>query len=169
MKLSRDISIQQEDVRGEMATQLIRELSAEITSRYSDMGDDGAGSFNPDDVTVERSAFVVARLDGQPVGCGALRPMDSGLAEIKRMYVAANARRLGVGRSILKELEQLAAKFDYYTIRLETGNRQPEAIALYERYGFRHIPPFGKYVGNPISICFEKKVETTPISPTSAI
>jgi putative acetyltransferase len=152
------ILIQQDDPHGETATQLVRELSAEIARRYSDLGDDGSGSFNPNDALVPRSVFVVARLDGQPVGCGALRPIDSGSAEVKRMFVAASARRLGIGRGILAKLERLAGEFGYHVIRLETGDRQPEAIALYERYGFYRIPPFGKYVDNPVSICFEKRV-----------
>jgi putative acetyltransferase len=152
------ISVQREDPHGEIAAQLVRELSAEIARRYHDMGDDGSGSFNLDDATVQRSAFVVARLDGQAVGCGALRPMDSESAEVKRMFVAESARRLGVGCRILAELERLAAEFGYRVIRLETGNRQPEAIALYERSGFHRIPPFGKYISSPVSICFEKEV-----------
>ena len=137
--------------------QLLRELSYEIARRYSDLGDDGSGSFNPKDVLVPRSVFIVARLDGQPVGCGALRPIDSDSAEVKRMYVAERARRLGIARRILTELEHFAAEYDYRVIRLETGNRQPEAVALYEKYGFYRIGPFGKYVENPVSIYFEKK------------
>jgi putative acetyltransferase len=152
------ISIKQDNPHGKAATQLVRELSAEITRRYSDLGDDGSGSFSPNDALVPRSAFVVARLDGQPVGCGALRPMDSESAEIKRMFVAVGARRLGIGRGILAELERLAGEFGYRVMRLETGNRQPEAIALYEKYGFYRIPPFGQYAGNPLCRCFEKGV-----------
>ena len=152
------ISVQPEDPRGEAATQLVRELTAEIAALYSDFGQAGSGSFSANDVLVPRSAFVVARLNGQPVGCGALRPMDAETVEIKRMYVAPSARRLGVGRKILTELERLAATFDYRVIRLETGIRQPEARALYERCCFHRIPPFGQYIGNPISVCYEKEV-----------
>jgi putative acetyltransferase len=159
-RMTSRISIQQEDPLGAVAAQLMRELSAEIALRYSDLGDDGSGSFSPSDALAPRSAFVVARLGGQPVGCGALRPMDSESAEIKRMFVAAKARRLGIGRRILVELERLAGECGYRVMRLETGNRQPEAIALYEGYGFCRIPPFGKYVGNPVSTCFEKSVVT---------
>lgn len=153
------LSVRAEEPLGAAATQLVRELTAEIARRYSDLGQDGSGSFSAADVMVPRSAFVVARLNGEPVGCGAIRPLDAEAAEVKRMYVAPSARRLGVGRRILAELERLAGEFDYRVLRLETGVRQPEAIALYERYGFRRIPTFGKYVGNPISLCFEKTVE----------
>ncbi len=157
-KTENDISVQPEDPRGEAATQLVRELTAEIAALYSDFGQDGSGSFSANDVLVPRSAFVVARLNGQPVGCGALRPMDAETMEVKRMYVAPCARRLGLGRRILAELERLAAGFGYHVMRLETGIRQPEARALYERFGFHRIPPFGQYIGNPISVCYEKAV-----------
>ncbi len=153
------IHVQKASPNSEAASELIGELSADLARRYSDMGDDGSGSFSPNDAAVPRSAFVVARLDGRPVGCGALRPMDDEAAEVKRMYVAESARRRGVARRILEELERAAAEFCYRFVRLETGLRQPEAIALYERCGFQRIPPFGKYVDNPMSVCFEKQVE----------
>lgn len=150
------ISVQQEDPRGEAATRLVRELTVEIASLYHDFGQDGSGAFDAKDVLVPRSAFIVAHLNGQPVGCGALRPIDRETVEVKRMYVAPGARQLGVGRRILAELERLAAEFDYRVMRLETGFRQPAAIALYERSGFHRIPPFGRYISDPVSVCFEK-------------
>ncbi len=156
--MASSIHIEQENPHGETAARLIRELSAELARRYADQGDDGSGSFRPEHAAGPRSAFLVARLEGQPVGCGALRPITEKVVEIKRMYVAEEARRLGVGRRILIELEQLAAHFGYEVINLETGLRQPEAIALYERNGFQHIPPYGENIGNPMSVCFEKKV-----------
>jgi putative acetyltransferase len=155
----KSISVRLEHPESEIATRLVREMTEEVSQLYRDLNDEGAGSFKPSDVLVPRSAFVVAWLDGQPAGCGALRPMDSEAAEVKRMFVRPVARRQGVGRQVLQELERLAAKFEYHFMRLETGDRQPEAIALYESYGFCRIPPYGKYVGNPISLCFEKPVE----------
>jgi hypothetical protein len=153
------ITVQREDPRSEAATNLMRELTAEVAERYSDFRPDGSVSFNAADVLVPRSAFVIARLNSEPAGCGALRPIDAEIVEVKRMYVCApHARRLGVGRRILTVLERLAVEFDYRVMRLETGFRQPETIALYERCGFRRIPPFGTYVGNPISVCYEKPV-----------
>jgi len=140
------------------ASQLIRELSADIVRRYVELGQDGSGSFSPNDVLVPRSVFLVARFEGDPVGCAALRPLDAEAAEVKRMYVAPSARRKGVGRALLAELERQAGRFGYRILRLETGNRQPEAVALYESCGYHLIPAFGKYIGNPVSICYEKAV-----------
>jgi putative acetyltransferase len=152
------ISVRAEDPSGEAAEQLVRELCVEIGSRYVDQADNGPSPFDMSEVTVPRSAFFIARIDNCPVGCVALRPMDSESAEIKRMYVAAAARRRGIGLLLLAELERIAAGFNYKILRLETGFRQPEAIALYEKSGFKRIPAFGPYIGNPVSICFEKRI-----------
>ena len=72
------------------------------------------------------------------------------------MYVAPAGRRKGIARRILVELEQQAQAFSYRAIRLETGIRQPEAQCLYEALGYRRIAAFGPYVGNPMSICYER-------------
>lgn len=141
------------------AVLLIAELDAELAARYGNV-DDGRGAFRPADVQGPRGAFVVARLGGKPVGCGALRPLDDGgsasSAEVKRMYVASEARGRGVARAILGRLEALARGFGYARLVLETGDRQPEAIRLYERAGFARIPCYGQYAGQAWSVCFEK-------------
>ena len=142
----------------EAAARLMRDLSAEEALRYHDLGSDPFDSFQPDDVRGPRSAFVMACLDGEPVGCGALRPIDASAAEINRMYVAPGLRRRGIGRGILGELERLAVAFGYRAVRLETGNRQPEAIGLYEGFGFRRTSPFGAHANDPVSLFFEKVV-----------
>jgi ribosomal protein S18 acetylase RimI-like enzyme len=100
--------------------------------------------------------FLVARLNGQPVGCGALRRFNDDTAEIKRMFVAPSARRKGIARRILVELERHAQALNYPAIRLETGIRQPEAQRFYESVGYRPRTAFGPYVGNPTSVCYEK-------------
>lgn len=130
-----------EDVQSAEAELLIAELSAELAALY-EIGDGSAG-FKPADVLVPRAAFVIARLDGYPVGCGALRPFDEHSGEIKRMYTRADYRRKGVAQAILAELERLAQEFGYTNVKLQTGPRQPEAAALYERVGYYRIPRFG--------------------------
>ena len=103
-----------------------------------------------------RSAFVVAWLDEKSVGCGALRQVDEDTVEVKRMYVVPEARRRGIARRILAELERLAAGFDYRRIILETGTFQPEALALYAAAGYRTTTRYGRYVDNPEAQCFAK-------------
>ena len=152
------ISVQREDPHSAIAAKLIAELIAELSSRYADREDDEASSFHPADATVPRGAFVIATLDGRPVGCGALRPMTDEVAEIKRMYVHPDARGLGVGRAIIAELERLAQDFGYRGLKLETGLRQPEAIALYTGRGFVRIESYADYRDNPLSVCFGKEI-----------
>ncbi|RNB89919.1 GNAT family N-acetyltransferase [Brevibacillus fluminis] len=129
-----------EDVRSTDATLLIKELSAELATLYQ--VSDGSAGFAPEDVEVPRSAFIVARLDDHPVGCGAMRPLDEDTVEVKRMYTRADFRRKGVAQAILIEIERLAGEFGYKSIKLQTGPLQPEAVALYERVGYYRIPIF---------------------------
>jgi putative acetyltransferase len=93
------------------------------------------------------------------VGCGAIRPLAPDVAEIKRMYVRKSARGLGVGRALVFELERLAAVFGYSRLVLETGVRQPEAIALYESRGFTRMANFAAYLDNPLSVCYGKDLK----------
>lgn len=99
---------------------------------------------------------VVAYADGAPVGCGAFKEFEPGVVEIKRMYVAPAHRRQGVAQAVLAELEAWAAKLGYPATVLETGRRQPAAIALYERYGYVLTPNYGQYVGVENSVCLRK-------------
>ena len=156
-----DVSIAVEDPTSPDAGELIRQLSAELAVRY-DFADDGSGLFSAADVQAPRAAFLVLRLDGRPVGCGALRPMDEegfeDAVEIKRMYVAPEVRGRRLAAVILERLEQLAREFGYARAVLETGDRNPEAIRLYERSGYEHIPPYGPYIGSARSVCFSKRL-----------
>lgn len=128
-----------EDVRSEDSVQLIKELSEELGLLY---GGDGTAGFQLSDVEVPRSAFIIARLDGYPVGCGAIRPLDEHSVEVKRMYTRSEYRRKGVAQAILAEAERLAIQFTYRNLKLQTGPLQPEAAALYERMGYYRIPIF---------------------------
>lgn len=155
------IEIKLENPTSTVAADLIRDLSAELARQYPDShGGDGAGAFKPQDVMVDRAAFVVA-WDGEiPVGCGALRPMDDEtVAEVKRMYVRPGMRGKGISRLILEALEEHGRGFGYHTLRLETGARQTEAIGLYQSAGYARIPCYGIYVNEPLSQCYEKRIE----------
>lgn len=153
------IHFTQEDPANEVGAALIRDLSAELAPVY---GDDGSGAFAPADVAVPRAAFVVAWLDGEPVGCGALRPMDEAdVAEVKRMFVRPTVRGQGISRQILRQLEEVAQEFGYSRLRLETGVYQTEAIGLYESSGYERIDCYGKYAERDISLCYEKTVSAS--------
>ena len=92
----------------------------------------------------------------QPVACGAIRRLDETAVEVKRMYVVPHRRGKGVAAEVLVELEKWAIELGYRISRLETGQRQPEAIALYKKSGYSIVENFGKYVGVENSVCFEK-------------
>ncbi len=110
--------------------------------------------------------YLVAYDGMRPVGMGALRPLpaaadqapDPQTAEVRRMFVDAAHRRRGVGREVLAALMQHATVMGYQRVVLETGDRQASAIAMYEQAGFRRIPPFGPHVGDPTSVCFERRL-----------
>jgi GNAT superfamily N-acetyltransferase len=101
---------------------------------------------------------VVAYQHNQPVGCGAFKEFEPGTVEIKRMYVRPECRQQGVARAVLGELETWAAELGYPTAVLETGKRQPEAIALYQRSGYDFTPNYGQYVGVENSVCLRKEL-----------
>lgn len=96
----------------------------------------------PDELTPPKGAFLVARLDGNPVGCGGLKCGDKEIGEIKRMWVAQSVRGLGVGRRILEALEQRAVESGLDTLRLETNRSLTEALSLYRSSGFKEVAPF---------------------------
>ena len=102
---------------------------------------------------------VVAYSENLAVGCGAIKPYDSDTVEIKRMFVLPEARGQGVATKILSALEQWARELNYKKCILETGKRQPEAIALYSKTGYEVIPNYGQYQGMENSVCFLKQVE----------
>jgi transketolase len=149
--------VRRSDLRSPVAQALIASLNAELTHRYPE---EGANFFRLDPHEVEngRGGFYVAYIGGKAVGCGAVRRIDDTTAEIKRMYVAPTGRGCGIGRTVLVELEAEARRLGVRRLVLETGPRQPEALALYKRAGFVEIPLFGEYVGSQFSVCMEKNL-----------
>ena len=99
---------------------------------------------------------VVAYADDEPVGCGAFKEYAPDSVEIKRMFVQPTHRQRGVARTVLAELETWATELGYANCVLETGKRQPEAIALYERSGYELTPNYGQYIGIDNSVCLRK-------------
>jgi putative acetyltransferase len=102
--------------------------------------------------------FLVARIDGEAAGCGALVSSGEGWAEIKRMFVAPWARGRKLGRRLLEMIETIAVEQGAAMLRLETGAKQPEALALYRSVGFVETGPFGEYAPDPLSIFMEKRL-----------
>ncbi|WP_210495657.1 GNAT family N-acetyltransferase [Patulibacter sp. SYSU D01012] len=126
----------------------------ELRARYAGESEPGTPPSGAD-----VALFLVARdAAGAAVGCGGLRPLEEGVAEIKRMYVDPLARGTGVADALLAALEAAATERGWTTLRLETGERQPDAMRFYARAGYAEIPPFGPYVGAPFARCFERRL-----------
>ena len=136
---------------------LIAALNRELSSMYPEPG---ATHFRLDEseVTGERGVFLLAHLAGEPAGCGAIRVVDEESAEVKRMFVAPRWRGLGISKRVLLALEEHALRLGVKRVVLETGERQSEALALYERNGYARIAPFGEYVDSPLSVCMGKRL-----------
>lgn len=148
------------DLGEEAAQLLVARLMDDLTQRYGDP--DTAPPPQPDEFAPPGGRFVVAELDGEPVGCGGVRPYSASSAEIKRMYVAPEARGRGVARGILSALEETARAAGYEELRLESGTEQPEALALYASAGFKPIEPYGYYAGSPRSRHLGKRLDQEP-------
>jgi putative acetyltransferase len=101
---------------------------------------------------------VVAYADGVPAGCGAIREVSPAIMEVKRMYTEPAKRGQGIAARVLMELEKWAVELSYQKCILETGIRQPEAIHLYTKSGYKRIPNYGKYLNVENSVCFEKEL-----------
>jgi len=134
---------------------ILHEAAREIRPLYADNIDTSL-PLPSNDPAVPRSLYLIARLDGNPVGSAALSPLDETTTEVRRMYVLPTHKRKGIARLLLEHIEKTAIAFGYSNLRLETGNRQFAAIELYQSCGYRAIPPFGEYSHDPTSVCFEK-------------
>jgi GNAT superfamily N-acetyltransferase len=133
---------------------LVRHLDAELAVRDGDEHD-FYHQFNK----IDGLKNVVVAYEGErPVGCGAIKPLEENVMEVKRMFVPLEWRGQGIASQILSELERWASELGAHTCCLETGIRQPEAIALYTKNGYERIPNYGQYAGVANSVCFRKKL-----------
>lgn len=147
------------------ALHLIEEVQQEYVQRYGGRDETPLehAMFDP-----PHGSFFVAYVAGEPAATGAWRRSGiealgtTATAEIKRMYVAPAHRGTGVARAVLAHLEASAAAAGAEVLILETGTRQPEAIALYESSGYRPVTGFGHYRDEPLSRCFGKWLLVQP-------
>ena len=141
------VEIVTEHPTSDAARYCLRSYFTELDTRF-DAGFDPDRSIRAaaEDLVEPAGLLVIARLGGQPVGCGAVRFHGVKPAEIKRMWVSPSVRGLALGRRILLELERRAAAAGATTVRLETNQRLTEAIRLYRRSGYREVPAFNNEV-----------------------
>jgi len=138
------------------ATALIAELDAHLEPLYASESRHG---FSVEKLIADSVAFFVIRDGNAPAGCGGIKLFGSEYAEIKRMWVRPQFRGRGFGKLMLDHLTEYAKAHGIEILRLETGIHQHAAIRLYEQYGFQRIAPFGPYRDDPVSRCYEKRIE----------
>jgi len=138
------------------AQRLIAELEAYLEPLYPAESRHG---LSVERLLREGVAFFVIREDGAAAGCGGVKLFGSEYGEVKRMYVRPGYRGLGLAKAMLEHLSAYAREHGVGLLRLETGIQQHEAVGLYERVGFRSIPPFGDYRDDPLSRFYEKRID----------
>ena len=139
------------------ARRLISALDLHLASRYSPEQRFGP-NLKPEQLASGLGTFVVARVDGRAVGCGAVRRLDETTVEVKRMYVEPEQRGRGIAKEILMNLEAAARELGATRAVLETGVYQDEAIGLYRKAGYKEVDCWGEYAASATSVCFEKLI-----------
>ena len=132
-----------------VARYLVEQVQQEYVVRY---GGRDAAVVDPADFEPPAGLFLVAEVDGVPAGCGAWRVLPSGDVEIKRVYVEPAFRRRGLAQRLMAALEDSAARAGHGAVVLNTGQQQPEALALYARLGYRAVPGYGVYACAPDAV-----------------
>jgi DNA-binding MarR family transcriptional regulator/predicted GNAT family acetyltransferase len=147
------VDLEQVDPTDPDARTAVERYFAELDRRF-DTGFDPGEADDPERYRPPRGTFVVARSDGDPVACGAVQPIDEHTAEIKRMWVHDDWRGAGLGARMLRRLEDDARQAGYEVVRLDTNSALTEAIAMYERAGYRGIE---RYNDNPYARAWFEK------------
>ncbi len=129
-------------------------LDKELYDKYGDL----QSQYDRYNHIIDINTVVIAYRDQIAVGCGCFKQIDDSFAELKRMFVKAEERGQGIASSILAELELWAKESGFAHSILETGDKQNEAIALYQKIGYVIIPNYGQYSGMESSICMRKKL-----------
>jgi len=134
---------------------LVKRLDADLAER-----DGKDHSFYAQFNKIDKIKYaIVAYEDDKPIGCGAIKEYAQNTMEIKRMYTLPESRGKGTAYKVLNELERWATELSYEKCILETGKKQPEAIGLYKKNGYKLIPNYGQYAEIENSLCFEKDLK----------
>ena len=150
-----EISIGPEDPRQADVRRIIAESGAYLQALYPS---ESNHVIDVDALAAPDAVFLVARRNQEILGSIAFRIIAPGHAEVKRMFVQQEARGNGIGRRLLAALEDAARRRNVDRVSLETGIRQPEAIALYHASGYCDCQPFGTYRDDPLSLFMTKRL-----------
>src|SRR5690349_17741343 len=135
---------------------LIDELENELEQFYPDESRHG---LSVEQLIELKVAFFMVRQDGIPAACGGVQFFNGEYGEVKRMYVRPQFRGLGLAKMILERIAEHTRENGIHLLRLETGIHQKDAMALYEKWGFHSIGPFGEYEEDPLSRFYEKQID----------
>ncbi len=149
------LEIRREDPAVADVRALIAELDQYLTGLYDP---DENHLLDIESLRARDVSFYVARLDGVAQACGAVRVIEPGVGEVKRVYASPRARGQGLGRRIMAVLEERARELGLRELKLETGDRQLEALALYEVCGYTPCGAFGDYQQGVTSLFFAKPI-----------
>ncbi len=149
------ITTQRTDSDNQDFIELVKYLDADLAER-----DGSDHSFYSQFNKIDKiKHVVVAYENGKPMGCGAIKEYAPGTMEIKRMYTSPGSRGKRIATKVLAELEKWATEMSCEKCILETGKRQPEAIGLYKKNGYKLIPNYGQYAAMENSLCFDKELK----------
>jgi putative acetyltransferase len=156
-QMSPSLVVRREDITAPVVQELFCALNHELSLLYPEQGANHFG-LDADEVALGEGGLFVAFDGDTPVGCSVIRRLDAETAELKRMYVVGSARRKGVALELMRITEDEARRLGVSRLVLETGDRQPEAVALALKLGFVRVPRFGRYIDSPLSVCMEKRL-----------
>jgi GNAT superfamily N-acetyltransferase len=151
--MTEDISIKVINPDDEKATSILKELSSNLYLRF---GSDGRNSFTDWQNNNAKFVFVTAELNNEIIGCGAIRPIEGNIGEVKRMYSKFRGKK--IGQTILAFLEKEAKQIGFTELVLETRVKNLEAVEFYKKQQYNIIPNYGKYIDRPEAICFGKSL-----------
>lgn len=152
--MSETLSIKTANPNDEKVLAIIEELSTNLYLRF---GSDGKNSFTDWQVNNSKYVFVIAEINHEIVGCGAIRPISETVGEVKRMYSKYPGKK--IGKTILAFLEDIASKSGYEKLFLETRIKNTAATQFYEKQDYKVIPNYGKYKDRTDAICFGKSLK----------
>jgi ribosomal protein S18 acetylase RimI-like enzyme len=151
--MTQSISIKIVNPNNEKVLAITEELSENLYLRF---GSDGKNSFQDWENENSKFVFVVAEINSEIVGCGAIRPIDQNIGEVKRMYAKYPGKK--IGQTILGFLENEAVNLGYANLVLETRVKNESAVHFYQKQGYKVIPNYGKYTDRPEAICLGKSL-----------
>lgn len=134
------VRVERADADESLALQ--RAFFADIAARYPGWAPASSQSVGPSDLAPPHGIWLVAYRDGHAIGCGGLQRLDAETGEVRRIFLDRTERGRGTGRRLLVELEEHARRLGYRRVRLTTGDRQPEALRMFQSAGYEEIPRF---------------------------